>query len=61
MTDSQSAKTLLSAALLVAALLLAINHAVQAAPLIDWRLAFTLFVLGLALALSDWFRSRMAR
>jgi hypothetical protein len=61
MSENQSAKSLLAATLLLAALLVGISRAVQSAPLIDWWLPFALFVLGLALALSDWFRARMER
>jgi hypothetical protein len=61
MSDNQSARSLLAATLLLAALLVGINRAVQAAPLIDWWLPLALFVLGMAFALSDWFRARMER
>jgi hypothetical protein len=61
MTGDHSVRTLFSATLVTAALLVAMNRVVQAAAALDWWLPLVLFILGLALALSNWYEARMAR
>jgi predicted flap endonuclease-1-like 5' DNA nuclease len=61
MSGDHSVRTLVSATLLVAALLVAMNRVVQAAAALDWWLPLVLFIFGLALALSNWYASRMAQ
>jgi predicted flap endonuclease-1-like 5' DNA nuclease len=61
MSGDHSVRSLISATLLVAALLVAMNRVAQAAAALDWWLPLVLLILGLALALSNWYESRMTQ
>jgi hypothetical protein len=61
MSGDHSVRTLFSATCLTAALLVAMTRVVQSASALDWWLPFVLLILGLALALSNWYEGRMAR
>jgi predicted flap endonuclease-1-like 5' DNA nuclease len=58
MSGDHSVRTLFAATFLTAALLVAMNYIVQASATLDWWLPLVLFILGLALALSNWYESR---
>jgi len=59
MEGQNSGRTLLAAALLTAALLVAMNRAVEAAPFADWWLPILLFILGIGLLLLGRFGWRL--
>ncbi len=61
MSGDHSVRTLFSATFLTAALLVAMNRIAQAASTLDWWLPLVLFLIGLALALSNWYEGRLAR
>jgi len=60
MSGENSARTLLSATFLMAALLVGMNRAVQAASALDWGVPLVLLIVGLALAAANWYEARQA-
>jgi hypothetical protein len=58
MSNDNSVRSVLSVMFLVAALLVAMNRAVQAAAGLEWGLPLVLFIIGLAIALWGWYERR---